>query len=91
VGEQLGVSNAAASQAVDRMVVLGLIQRTEDPVDRRSKQLALTAAGHALIEKAIEARSQWIEGLAQSLNQEQQTAIISSLILLTEAARKTDE
>ena len=91
VGEHLGISNAAASQAVDRLVVMGLIQRTEDPVDRRAKQLALTLKGHSLIEKAIEARSQWIEGLAQSLEAEQQETIIFSLTLLTDAARKTNE
>ena len=37
VGSQLGVTNAAASQAVDRLVQLGLIERTEDPDDRRAK------------------------------------------------------
>ena len=91
VGDKLGVSNAAASQAVDRLVIMGLIQRTEDPEDRRSKQLVLTPKGHALIEKAIEARSQWIHGLAQSLDGEQQNTIIFSLTLLTEAAKKTNE
>ncbi len=50
VGEQLGVSNAAASQAVDRLVGLDLIERTEDPDDRRTKRLALTQQGHNVIE-----------------------------------------
>jgi DNA-binding MarR family transcriptional regulator len=91
VGEQLGVSNAAASQAVDRLVGLDLIQRTEDPEDRRSKQLALTQKGKATIEKGIEARSQWIEGVTNALNPEQQNMIISALTLLTEAAQKTKD
>ena len=91
VGEHLGVSNAAASQAVDRLVGLGLIQRTEDPDDRRSKQLALTLKGHDLIEKAIEARSQWVEVLAESMNPEQLNDIIFSLKVLTEAAKRTPE
>src|SRR5512136_1623415 len=42
IGDQLGVTNAAASQAVDRLVELELIERTEDPQDRRAKRLALT-------------------------------------------------
>lgn len=91
IGEQLGVTNAAASQAVDRLVGLGLIERTEDPEDRRTKQLALTQKGHATIEKGIEARSKWIEGLTNALNPEQQKMIISALTLLTEAAQKTNE
>jgi DNA-binding MarR family transcriptional regulator len=91
VGEQLGVTNAAASQAVDRLVQLGLIERTEDPEDRRAKQLALTEKGRALIERGVEARSKWIEGLTDALTPDQQNMIISALTLLTEAARKTNE
>jgi DNA-binding MarR family transcriptional regulator len=91
VGEQLGVTNAAASQAVERLVQLGLIVRTEDPEDRRAKQLALTQKGRTLIEQGVEARSQWVEGVTDALSAEQQNMIISALILLTSAAQKTTE
>jgi DNA-binding MarR family transcriptional regulator len=91
IGEQLGVSNAAASQAVDRLVVLDLIKRTEDPTDRRAKQLALTHKGRTLIESGIEARSRWVEGLTDALTPEQQTMIVAALTLLTAAARATVE
>ena len=91
IGEQLGITNAAASQAVDRLVGLDLIERTEDPDDRRAKRLALTKKGRAVIEQGIEARSKWIEGLTDALTPEQQDMIISALTLLTEAARKTNE
>jgi DNA-binding MarR family transcriptional regulator len=91
IGSQLGVTKAAASQAVDRLVQLGLIGRTEDPVDRRAKRLALTQRGRTLIEKGIEARSKWIEGLTDALTREQQDMIVAALTLLTEGARKTRE
>jgi DNA-binding MarR family transcriptional regulator len=91
IGEQLGVTNAAASQAVDRLVQLGLIERTEDPDDRRAKRLALTQKGRTLIEQGIEARSKWIEGVMDVLTPEQQNMIISALTLLNEAARATKE
>jgi DNA-binding MarR family transcriptional regulator len=91
IGGQMGVTNAAASQAVDRLVNLGLIERTEDPEDRRAKRLALTQAGQELIEKGIEVRSQWIEGLTEALTPAQQDKIIAALTLLTEAARKTED
>jgi DNA-binding MarR family transcriptional regulator len=91
IGGQLGVTNAAASQAVDRLVQAGLIERTEDPIDRRAKKLALTPKGRALIEQGIEVRSQWVEGLTDSLTPEQQSMIISALTLLTAAARATKE
>jgi len=73
------------------LVQLDLIERTEDPEDRRAKRLALTQKGRALIEKGIEARSKWIEGLTDALTPEQQNMIISALTLLTEAAQKTKE
>jgi DNA-binding MarR family transcriptional regulator len=91
IGDQLGVTNAAASQAVERMVQLGLIERTEDPSDRRAKQLALTPKGRKLIEQGIEIRSQWVVGLTEALTPEQQSMIISALTLLTAAARATKE
>jgi DNA-binding MarR family transcriptional regulator len=91
VGSQLGVTNAAASQAVDRLVQLGLIERTEDPEDRRAKKLALTPKGRTLIEKGIEVRSRWVEGITDALTPEQQGMIISALTLLTTAARATRE
>jgi DNA-binding MarR family transcriptional regulator len=91
IGEQMGVTSAAASQAIDRLVLLGLIGRTEDPIDRRAKRLALTPKGLALIESGIEARSRWVEGLTDALTPEQQSMTISALTLLTEAARATKE
>jgi DNA-binding MarR family transcriptional regulator len=91
VGEQLGITSAAASQAVDRLVQLGLIVRTEDPEDRRAKQLALTQKGRDLIDQGVEARSKWVEGVTDTLSSEQQNMIISALILLTSAAQKTTE
>ena len=91
IGSQLGVSNAAASQAVDRLVLLDLIERTEDPEDRRAKRLVLTQKGRTLIEEGVEARSKWIESLTDALTPEQQNMIISALTLLTEAARQTKE
>jgi DNA-binding MarR family transcriptional regulator len=51
IGEQMGITNAAASQLVERLVQMGLLERKEDPTDRRIKRLALTPAGHALAEK----------------------------------------
>ncbi len=91
IGGQLGVTNAAASQAVDRLVQLGLIERTEDPEDRRAKRLALTQKGRALVERGVRARSQWVEGLTDALTAEQQKTIVAALTLLTDASRKTKE
>ena len=90
IGGEMGITNAAASQVIDKLVNLGLIGRSEDPVDRRAKQLVLTEKGRDLVSQAIEARSRWVEGLTASLEPEQQEKIISALTLLTDAARQMD-
>ncbi len=86
----MGVSNAAASQTVDRLVQMDLIERTEDPDDRRSKRLTLTQKGKTLVESGINDRSQWIKDLAVTLPKEQQQIIIAALTILTETARKNE-
>ena len=90
IGDHLGITNAATSQMVQRLVEQGLLARTEDPTDRRVKQLTLTAEGRALIDQGIEARRRWLEDLTAALPAEQQANIITALADLTSAARRLD-
>src|SRR5208283_3212855 len=53
IGSGFGVSSAAASQLVDRLVHAGLVARVEDPDDRRARQIALSAKGRGLIQRGI--------------------------------------
>jgi DNA-binding MarR family transcriptional regulator len=75
---------------VERLVQQGLLQRTEDPHDRRVKQVTLTDNGHALVEAGIEARRHWMEQLTKALTPDEQQRIARALILLTQSARKLD-
>ncbi|NIM48179.1 MAG: MarR family transcriptional regulator [Gemmatimonadales bacterium] len=59
----LGVSNAAASRAVDRLVRRGLLRRTESADDRRAVELSLTPEGHELLSSYDAAASQMLEGI----------------------------
>jgi DNA-binding transcriptional regulator GbsR (MarR family) len=45
LSEQLGLSLAAVSRAVDGLVQRGQVKRQEDPNDRRSKLVTLSARG----------------------------------------------
>ncbi|OFV88020.1 MAG: hypothetical protein A3D93_02110 [Acidobacteria bacterium RIFCSPHIGHO2_12_FULL_67_30] len=53
----LGVSNAAASKTVDKLVRRKLLRRKEEEADRRAIELSLTDAGRRLLE-AYEATRQ---------------------------------
>jgi DNA-binding MarR family transcriptional regulator len=57
VADFLGVTNAAASRAIDRLVQRGLIDRTVSKEDRRAVDLRLTPESEALLEKFEEVRN----------------------------------
>ena len=91
IAGQLGVSNAAASQLVDRLVQAGLIVRKEDPQDRRIKRLELTPAGHELAEKLVSIRRGWLEKFTNSLTPQQRDTISLALRTMTDAARTLED
>lgn len=89
VGElanDLSITNAAASQLVDKLVNLGLVERTEDADDRRVKRLSLTDQGHAFVQQTFDARLGWTRALADSLPPERRAAIVAALRDLIAAA-----
>jgi DNA-binding MarR family transcriptional regulator len=72
------------------MVRLVLLDRMEDPIDRRIKRLALTPQGHALGEKLVEMGKKWMEKFTGSLTSHQREAISDALQVMTDAAQKIE-
>jgi DNA-binding MarR family transcriptional regulator len=69
----LKLSPPATSHLVDRMVIAGLVGRTEDPVDRRHKRIAITSTGRDLIEGTNERRTREFTRVLSSLSSDAQT------------------
>lgn len=90
IADHLAVTNAAASQTVERLVQQGLLERNEDPNDRRAKQVGLSPAGRQLIQDGIEARVHWMTELTTILSAEEQSSITVALQALTNAAVQLD-
>lgn len=90
IGDLLGVTNPAASQMIDRLVQNGYVERTEDPADRRAKRLKLTDKGIDIVNESIEIRTRWMERLTDVLTLEEQSSIISALVILTKTAEELD-
>jgi DNA-binding MarR family transcriptional regulator len=88
IGEHLGVTNAAASQMIDRLVQNGFVERKEDPQDRRVKQLNLTQKGIAIVQEGIKRRRCWIDELASELSIDDQNAVTSALKIVLDAANE---
>jgi DNA-binding MarR family transcriptional regulator len=57
LAEQLGRSPSATSRIVSGLVRSGYLERTEEPVDRRQRTLALTPSGQALLATVDHARA----------------------------------
>jgi DNA-binding MarR family transcriptional regulator len=86
LGDHLGVTSAAASQMLERLAQQGLILRTEDPSDRRVKQILLTDKGHQVLQESIRARQSWLYDLAEILSDAEKEASITVLSVLIEKA-----
>ena len=91
VSERFEITNPAASQLVDKLVQGNLVERAEDPNDRRAKQIQLSTKGKAMIERSIGERYRWVDELVTNLNAEERAKIAEALTLLTEAAAKLEK
>jgi DNA-binding MarR family transcriptional regulator len=91
ISERFEITNPAASQLVDKLVQSNLVERAEDPNDRRAKQIQLSVKGKAMIEKSIGERYRWVDDLVSNLNAEERAKVGAALTLLTEAAAKLEK
>jgi DNA-binding MarR family transcriptional regulator len=64
----LGVSDAAASKAVDRLVRRKYLRRTEGREDRRSSDLSLAKAGRAVLKRYESAKDRKLAGMFGNLD-----------------------
>ncbi len=90
IGNDLGVSNSAASQMLDRLVQVKLISRTEDPSDRRGKLIVLTDLGRQILVEGNLANQKWLEDLARSMTTDEQEQVRLAVDILIQKARQLD-
>lgn len=88
VGEEFGISSAAASQMLDRLVQQGYLIRQEHPFDRRVKENSLTEAGKQIIEASMNAHQNLVAEWAKRLDmnsQQQLLPLLDTLIGMLQA------
>ena len=88
VANHFGFTKAAASQAIDRLVERGLVNRQVDPADRRGKRLCLTEMGKEKVAQASQARRAWLHTLIDAFTPEQQANLQPAFRLLLEGMNK---
>jgi DNA-binding MarR family transcriptional regulator len=67
LSEQIGLSLAAVSRAIDGLVQRGEVKRQEDPNDRRSKLVTVSARGRRTYERIVAVRMAGIERFVEDL------------------------
>jgi DNA-binding MarR family transcriptional regulator len=90
LGDNLGITKAAASQMLDRLVQQELILRTEDPNDRRSKKIILSEKGCQTLQDSMDARQEWLNELAVILSPSEKEQIISALNILIQRTKQIE-
>lgn len=66
----VGVDNAYATRAVDKLSALGYVHKVQDELDRRAYRISLTAAGQQIADRVIATMKQWVEIITADVSME---------------------
>lgn len=86
VAAGLNVSPSNASRICDRLLKIGMVDRREDPTDRRHITLTLTSDGQALLDRVNRHRRTAIRRILRKMTQRQRDQLTAALNDLADAA-----
>lgn len=86
IAQRLGVTISTTSGAVERLVELGLLARTEDPANRRQVRVSVTDAGRATLEQVRELSTRQLHVLFEHLDDRDLGVIERAIRIMTDAA-----
>jgi DNA-binding MarR family transcriptional regulator len=84
IATHLGLSLPAASRAVDGLIQRGWVTRRESAEDRRSRLIALTDDGQAVVGRVLRARLKTLERFADELTPEERSTLTAALLPIVE-------
>lgn len=88
LSRELGVATSSASQMVDRLVAMELVERTPADVDRRSIVLMTSAKGEKLLEKVKEEILQKYQDLFDHIRPAEQANLAGAIHTLVRILEK---
>jgi DNA-binding MarR family transcriptional regulator len=71
----VGVDNAYATRAVEKLSALGYVTKVQDERDRRAYRISLTDSGRQIAERVIETMRQWVEIIIAGVSSEDLMAV----------------
>lgn len=87
IGDLADSSKPAASQLVERLLQQGLVERMEDPLDRRNKKLRLTEKSLKLIQTGVTSNHFLVE-LMTALSTKQRETVHTAFGYLAQAGQQ---
>ena len=87
LAQALYIAPSTASRTVDELVRKGLVERREDPADRRAVRLTLTATGQALYEALRQHLTQRHMAILQHIELGSRRSVLTALRQLTQAIK----
>lgn len=90
LASQLGVTLPTVTSVVDRLVGHGLVERRDDPDDRRRVIVALSPAGSALAERIQQGRRARLAAAVDALEPAQRQCLVEGLSFLVAAIDGVD-
>ena len=94
IAQALGIGLPTASHLVEKLVRAGLVQRAEDPNDRRQTLVRLTQQAEDLIEHLNQDRLELLRLWLSQLTEEELTALrvgLQALVRVTETAQPSEQ
>ena len=90
IAGRLGVEMPSATSMIDRLVVKGLVERGQDPADRRAVVCSLTPAGRDAVEKFWSLRAARTESLAAVLSTQELEIVVPAMRIMADATRRPE-
>lgn len=91
LAELLGVSPATVSEQIDRMVEVGLAERTSNPRDRRQVLVSLTPRAREWMRRLNERRQAQVEAAFERLDPDERRVFVKGLTALHDVLAASPE
>ncbi|AFM19923.1 transcriptional regulator [Mycolicibacterium chubuense NBB4] len=85
LGEDLDLVPSSASRLSDRLADAGLITRSVAPHNRRATLLALTDAGHAILDDLVALRAERFRSIAEQMSRRERAQLLAGAAAFTAA------
>ncbi len=88
IAKRLNVEMPSATTMIDRLVAKGLVERKQDPKDRRAVVCTITAEGMEAVERFWSIRAARMESFVATLSDEELETVVPALKILSDATSR---